>query len=381
MLSWLKSLFSRKRTAADSEDTDDDDRVHNVCPGCALEHALVETGKLVCPRCFAHYHVDADGTVSMPGQEESSPDDLSPPKSFDEHWEQILTKTQTSEWPLHVVTAGAFSHYGAEAAGTLQKHLDDNDLAVVVAAGLALAQLNDQADSIVPRIVELLDDPNGIVRIHMRWVLRGLLPECVPVLTELYESKPDRRSVIADALAFFGPRAETASETLEKYADQNEEAGAALRQIRGPWNANPDQPLPYINECISLDDGAPMGDEALGMALWIESLQRAVERCRCDGWNALDRSQWNPQEEQELTFGWAPDQVAIARPSLTLCSYFGADELPEATIEASDGEKFTNMELLRELMEVYNDISPQNGRIFEGLMPQEDGRFYISTGS
>jgi hypothetical protein len=117
----------------------------------------------------------------------------------------------------------------------------------------------------------------------------------------------------------------------------------------------------------------------LGMALWLQLVEHVADNAKYgDGWDLWNRSAWRPEH---VTIDWCPDQIAIGRRELPTSLFkFETNEVVSTTLVA-DGVAFTKQELLWKLLDVQDRLGWCNDRIFEGLSLDEDGGYYLSTGS
>ena len=289
---------------------------------------------------------------------------------FDDVWEEIEAGLDDDDFPLTSVYEMEMA-LDRSAVEPLVELLAENDLRFVFAAGLALARI-DSADTIVPLLVPYLADPHPLVSEHARWIVRELGAAALPCLMDAYASQAKYQSAIADALAFQGPRAASAAIVLREDARENAAFAEAYRQIVGPWPESPEEPMPYLGEHIRMDFEGPPPFEAHGIQLWLDAVQ----------WTASmnEGATWDRDASPEETIHvWRPDRIAIAAPQVVLHAYAG--DTVTTTIHAADGARFTNQELLWKLLDAHHRIARCNDRIFEGLDRQDDGSYYISTGS
>jgi hypothetical protein len=286
-------------------------------------------------------------------------------------WTQVEHALSDRDWPLTRVLELDLE-LDAGSIEPLLTRVDDEDLRIVFAAGLALARI-DRADAIVPRLVPRLSDAHPLVAEHTRWILRELGAPALPLLMDAYASQPAHQLAIATALGWQGPRAEAAAKVLTLDAARDAAIAAAHRAIVGPWPDAPEFPLPYLGESIRMDDGGPPPFDAHGIEIWLDALQ----------WQAYldDGALWNRGGRPELeVHSWRPDQIAIAAADVVV-GIWNEDHIVPAMLRAADGARFTNQELLWKVRDAHHRIAPTNDRIYEGLRRRDDGSYYIATGS
>lgn len=249
--------------------------------------------------------------------------------------------------------------------------LESNDLKDVFAAGLDIVAAGDPVVA-VQLIVPQLSDPHPWVAMHGQFILRELGDAILAPLTACYDERPEQRGVIAEMFGFLGPRSHRAAERLHRDGHT-----AALRQVIGPWDPDPEVALPYIGEAVRLDDDGPPSMEYLGMELWLDLVERAADSHadECDLW---DRSAWQPGT---VSIDWCPDQIAIGRRELPISLFDFDTRAVVTTTLVAEGAAFTKRELLWKLLDAQHRLGRCNDRVFEGLALDEDGSYYLSTGS
>lgn len=289
---------------------------------------------------------------------------------LDDIWEEVEACLD-EDFPLGAVRDIELPPLDRRAVEPLVARLDDDDLRVVFAAGLVLAHV-DAADTIVALLVPRFADPHPLVSEHLRWIVRELGDAALPALMDAYASQPKHQHAIAEALAFQGPRATRAAMVLREDARGDAAIAEALREIVGPWPTAPERPIPYLGEHVRMDGDGPPPLEAHGIDLWLDAVQWSASMDESATWNRAGTP------EYEVKY-WRPDRIAIAAPSIVLGAWYG--DVVTATVDANDGARFTNQELLWKLRDTHHRIAPCNDRIFEGLKRQDDGSYYISTGS
>jgi hypothetical protein len=289
----------------------------------------------------------------------------------DSVWEEIEAVLHENDYPLTEVREMdlALDH---EAIEPLLTRLDDDDLLIVFGAGLALSCI-DRADVIVPRLVPRLLDPHPLVAEHVRWILRQLGSPALPLLMDAYASQPGHEPAIAAALGWQGPRATAAATVLVLDAKRDAAIADAHRAIVGPWPEAPEIPMPYLGESIRMDAEGPPPLELHGIDIWLDALQWQAQMDDGALWDRAGR----PEQEVHL---WRPDQIAIGAPQIVVGAWTD-DGIVKTTLHADDGARFTNQELLWKLRDAHHRIAPCNDRIFEGLRREDDGSYYVSTGS
>lgn len=256
---------------------------------------------------------------------------------------------------------------------TWATRLASNDLRDAFEAGLEIAEDAD-AEVAVPLLVTHLADPHPLLAMHVRFVLRELGDAALAPLIACYDERPAQRAEIAEMFGFLGPRALAAAERLRR-----DDYTAALREIVGPWDADPEDALPYVGEAVRLDWDGPPPIEDLGMELWLQLVEGHAENAKYgDDWDLWDRSAWQPEH---VKIDWCPDQIAIGRRELLISLFdFDRNEVVTTTLVA-EGAAFTKQELLWKLLDAQHRLGRCNDRIFEGLSLDEDGGYYLSTGS
>ncbi len=304
--------------------------------------------------------------------------------SFERAWAGLEVALTGSEAPLFVLPAGAFASFGPDIVAPLAAKLVDDDLRIVFAAALALAQV-PHPDAVVPQLVQHLADPHPLVAAHARWALRELGPAALPALHDCYVTRAqDDRAPVAGALGFLGPGAGARSaDIVREDARVDPRIAAALKAIEGPWPDSPEIALAYIGEVVRLDDDGPSPLDTYGLDLWIDLVHwHADIATNADDWNLWSRGAWDPEQDHAVSIEWYPDQIAIARAELTIAAYsWETNDVVTTTIAAANGRTFTNLELLWRALDAHHRIARCNDRIFEGLSREDDGSYYIATGS
>ncbi len=351
-----------------------------VCPSCGVRFDLVLPVSFCCPCCFSNFHVDADGKVTLPGNRSAL--SFSGEEQFEQAWSETESKILSAPWPLSVIGPETFKGFGREAVPLLVSKLSHNHLGVAMVAALGLAQLEDAARLVVPHLLNHRLDPHPVISAHMQWALRDMVPECIPVMIELYDQQPSLRPVAEKVFQFLGPLAQGASEVIVRHQDSRPDTAISetLAAIRGPWpaDAEDEYAVPYLGEFLQMD----WDPYQTGIAVWLAAVESEVAMVDMD-WNAWDRAAWNPSRDFDVSAcSWAPDQVALERPKLTLRTYdpTSANNVASREIVPHDKSKFVKGELLAQLLKFYQDVNGEDWRIFEGLVGS-DGEYGILTGS
>lgn len=293
--------------------------------------------------------------------------------AFEKTWKAIEQKLSNDDRPLEPDYVDELAPFGTGAIDALVAHLGDDDLRPAFTAGLTLARLRDGADAIVPLVVPRLRDEHPLVAELACWILRELGEAALPALMDAYASNPKQQKAIAKALAFWGPRAEPAAMVLREDAKRDQTIAKALAEIVGPWPTAPPRPVDYQGEVVRMDADGPPPFSYFGLELWLDAVMWAGE---------MDEATWDrstPPEHEVRT--WAPDQIAIAQPRITIGVYAYEQGIAKVDLDAPDGERFTKQQLLWAVLDAHHRVAPTNDRIFEGMRRETDGSYYISTGS
>ena len=86
--------------------------------------------------------------------------------TFEARWVALMARSRASHDPLFELPEGAFSRFRTEVAAPLNVKFGDVDWLMMLVAGLALAQLTQHADVIVPLVLPRFLDPDPIRAEH-----------------------------------------------------------------------------------------------------------------------------------------------------------------------------------------------------------------------
>jgi hypothetical protein len=231
----------------------------------------------------------------------------------------------------------------------------------------------------VPRLVPRFTDPHPWIAEAMCWIVHELGAAALPAMQDAYATQYVHAVAIARALSTLGPAAAAAAGVLRDDALVDAAIEEALREIVGPWEAVPDEPVPYLGEALWLGSEGPGARADYGRALALDILQDKAQ---------LDDDLWRRAHLADVEpIGWWPARIALAAPTAILGAYnwdLAAVVTTEITADDGGARGFTKHELLYKALVAQHELGPCNDRIFEGLELDPDidpPRYYISTGS